>query len=172
MRLARKIAEGLNYLHENNICHLHLSSKNIYIQETNDSDENFIPLIADYGFHYLKEISSVFIKYKNKNSYSSPEILKDGKNIGNYSDNKQISFQNDVYSFGLILWELYTLLEPFNISLNNVYNYVVINNCRPEITKDFNSDVASLIRLCWDIDSKKRPTFKKIIEILNNSKII
>lgn len=149
---------GLEYLHSRKIYHLHLSSKNIFL------DDNLTPFIADFGFNYLKDISSVFIKYKNKNSYSSPEILKETRSI-NYSISEEFQ-KSDVFSFGILLWELFTNTQPFNVSLTNLYNYVVVNGLRPEITKDFPSELANLIRICWDEDSKKRPDFKEILQIL------
>jgi serine/threonine protein kinase len=163
MHIALEIALGMEYLHENKIYHYHLSSKNIYL------NDQFTPIISDYGFHYLKDISSVFIKYKNKNSYTSPELLKENKIIGNTTSNSENFQKNDIYSFGILLWELYTCTVPFNISLNNLYNYVVVNGYRPEITKDFNPDIAELIRACWDSDPNKRPGFIKIVEILDKS---
>ena len=156
----------MDYLHDHMIYHYHLSSRNIYL------NEEYTPLIADYGFHYLKDISSVFIKYKNKNSYSSPELLKEKKIIGNVSSNSDNYKKSDVYSFGILLWELYTCTIPFNISLQNLYNYVVVSGYRPEITNDFNPRIAALIRECWDNEPSKRPTFKKIIEILDNSELL
>lgn len=162
LEMAKKIAIGMDCLQENMIYHYHLSSRNIYIQE------DLTPRIADYGFHYLKDISSVFIKYKNKNSYTSPELLKETKIIGNTTSNNDNFYQSDVYSFGILLWELYIVCIPFNISLSNVYNYVVINGYRPE-TKDFHPSIVDLLRQCWDSDPLKRPTFKKIIELLDNS---
>lgn len=153
----------MEYLHDNNIHHYHLSSKNIYLTE------DYIPKICDIGFHYLKDISSVFIRYKNKNSYTSPELLKDNKSIGNTTNN--LNHKSDIYSFGILLWELYTCLIPFNVKLNTLYDYVAVENYRPEITKDFDKDIAGLIRLCWDADVNKRPYFKTIIELLNKVKL-
>lgn len=129
------------------------------------------PKIADYGLNNLKDISSVFFKYKNKNSYSSPEILRENKSIGNNINNHELFFKSDVYSFGILLWELYTCTIPFNVKINTLYDYVAVENFRPEITRDFNQDIANLIRLCWDTDPKKRPTIKKVIELLNKAKI-
>ncbi len=159
--IAKGIASGLNYLHSNIIFHFHLSSKNIYL------DDNYSPIIADYGFKYLKDISSVFLKYKNKNSYTCPELLKENKDVSNITNlgNNQ---KCDIYSFGILLWEIYTCTQPFPISLTNLYNYVVVNDYRPEITKDFPSELANLIRNCWDSDQERRPSINKIIDVLDN----
>ncbi len=159
--ISKGIALGLNYLHSNSIYHFHLSSKNIYL------DDNFTPLIADYGFKYLKDISSVFLKYKNKNSYTSPELLKENKEICNLTTLSNYQ-KCDIYSYGILLWELYTSTQPFSISLTNLYNYVVVNDYRPEITKDFPSDLANLIRNCWDNDPTRRPSINKIVDVLDN----
>lgn len=160
MQIARNIAMGMDCLHNYKIFHSHLSSRNIYMRD------DLTPVIADYGLHYLKDISSVFIKYKNKNSYTSPEILKETtKMISNTTISD--SYQCDVYSFGIVLWELYTSLIPFNIKLTNLYTYVVVNEYRPEITIDFNPEIAALIRTCWDANPSKRPNFKQIIKMLD-----
>ena len=165
LNIAKGIARGLLFLHQHKVFHFHLSSKNIYLSD----DLN--PLIADFGFHYLKDISSVFIKYKNKNSYTSPELLKENRAIGNSSSNLENFIYSDVYSFGILLWELTTGLVPFNVSLTNVYNYVVTNGLRPEITSDINYEIASLIRNCWDDTPSKRPCFRRVLEVLENLKI-
>ena len=117
----------------------------------------------------MKDIASVFIKYKNKNSYTSPELLKDNRQIGNMITAHDC--KNDIYSFGILLWELYTSMIPFNVKINTLYDYVAIDNYRPEITKDFNQDIAYLIRLCWDSDFNRRPNFLRILELINKSKI-
>jgi serine/threonine protein kinase len=96
-------------------------------------------------------------------------LLKEAKQVGN-------TFQNcdskpDIYSFGILLWELYTNTIPFNVKISTLYDYVVIENYRPEITKNFNQDIANLIRLCWDAEPMKRPNFKTIIELINKAKI-
>jgi hypothetical protein len=111
----------------------------------------------------------VFIKYKNKNSYTSPELLRESKQIGNTFLNHDS--KPDVYSFGILLWELYTNTVPFNVKISTLYDYVAVENYRPEITKNFNQDIANLIRLCWDAEPLKRPNFMKIIELINKAKI-
>jgi serine/threonine protein kinase len=137
--------------------------------------ENLTPLIADYGFHNLKDISSVFIRYKNKNSYTSPELLKNSKSISNKMESNtknNLIYKPDVYSFGMLLWELYTCTIPFNVKIHTLIDLVVRDNYRPEIKPEMNRDISNLIRQCWDSDPNKRPDFKNIINILNKIKII
>ena len=155
--IAKEIAKGMEYLHNKMICHFHLSSRNIYV------DEEYNPYIADYGFHYMKDIACVFIKYKNKNAYSSPEILKDKKKIAVGSGEN--AEKNDVYSFGILLWELYSCTMPFNVTFDKIVDYVAVQNMRPEI-KGFNQNIADLIRRCWDSDPNVRPSFSEIIKFL------
>jgi serine/threonine protein kinase len=158
----REIAKGLSYIHEKKLCHLHLSTKNIYL------DENLTPHIADYGFQYLKDTSSIFIKYKNKNSYTSPELLQDTKSISNITIFNEKFEKCDIYSFGMILWELSTEIIPFNVKLATLIDLVLKDDYRPEITKEINKQVANLIRLCWDRNPDQRPKLSIIIEALNN----
>ena len=78
-------------------------------------------------------------------------------------DNESI----DVYSFGMVLWEIVTNTIPFNLKISEVIDYVVEQKMRPEITKDVDRDIAELIRMCWESENKNRPKFDAIIDILN-----
>lgn len=69
LMLIKKICKGIEYLHSNNLPHLHLSNKNILV------DEKLNPKIMDYGMYNLKELAKMFINYRNKNLYSPPEVL-------------------------------------------------------------------------------------------------
>ena len=124
------------------------------------------PKITDYGLVSLKENASIFLKYKNKNSYSSPEVLASNKTIDIGTNPKA-----DVYSFGILLWEIYTSMMPFDVPIKKVVELVVQDDFRPEITKEFNKDIAELIRICWESNPQLRPDFKTIIKRLNNVNI-
>lgn len=75
----------------------------------------------------------------------------------------------DVYSFGIILWELVAYEKPFSgMNREEFYEKVVHSGYRPEITKKFPDDLASLIRDCWSHVIGVRPNFSKIIEIIKD----
>ena len=159
LNIAIGIIKGLQYLHENNIIHYHLSSKNIYIED------DLTPLIADFGFYNLEENASIFNKYMNKNSYSSPEMLMDTKKICHKLNNEN-NEKNDIYSFGMLLWEIYTETIPFDVKLSELKKYILEEKYRPEVSNEINKEIAELIRSCWDSEINKRPSSDKILSVL------
>lgn len=156
IKIAISIAHGIKYLQDNKIYHCHLSSNNILLED----DMN--PLIADYGFDNLKNNASIFNKYTNKNSYSSPEILEDSKSIGQKMESEEDD-KIDIYSFGFLLWELITETIPFDVKISELIEYVVTQNLRPEITKQVDKQMTELIRACWDTKPKNRLDIDKVI---------
>jgi len=69
---------------------------------------------------------------------------------------------------GMIMWELTTGCKPFaNIEHDTDLIYKIIDGKRPEITNDTPEEFADLMKKCWNSDPKKRPSAKKICEILN-----
>ena len=159
LNIAIGIIKGLQYLHENNIIHYHLSSRNIYIED------DLTPLIADFGFYSLKENASIFSKYMNKNSYSSPEMLMDKKKICHKLNNEN-DVKSDIYSFGILLWEIYTETIPFDVKLSELKKYILEEKYRPEVPNEINKEIAELIRACWDSEINKRPSSNKILSVL------
>lgn len=166
IHIALSIAKGLQYLHEKGIYHCHLSSKNIYL------DDEFQPKIGDYGFENLKDIANKFNKYDNKNAYSPPEILIDSRTICYRFDKDDLNEKVDIYSFGILLWELEANTIPFDVKLNDLYSYVVDKNVRPEIQNNVDKTITSLIRSCWETEPQNRPNMKEIIEKLNEKYVL
>ncbi|POG68790.1 kinase-like domain-containing protein, partial [Rhizophagus irregularis DAOM 181602=DAOM 197198] len=91
--------------------------------------------------------------------YIAPEVFKGAK----------FSKASDIYSMGMIMWELTTGCKPFaNIEHDSNFIYEIIDGKRPEITDDTPEDFANLMRKCWNSDPKKRPLAKKICETVNH----
>jgi serine/threonine protein kinase len=83
---------------------------------------------------------------------------------------KEFNEKADVYSFGIVLWELLTRKEPF-AHHNNYSKFrkaVCQKHERPEIPEDTEPSLRTLIEQCWAPDPNKRPSFKQIISHLDN----
>lgn len=78
----------------------------------------------------------------------------------------------DVFSFGILLWELCTLQKPFDgFTENQHMNLVVKRGYRPsmeELRFGWGEGVKELMRECWDVAAYKRPSFQKVVERLED----
>lgn len=76
---------------------------------------------------------------------------------------KPYSLSVDVFSFGIFLWEILALKEPFeDYDVNKHSRLVVKKGQRPMIKNYWPSYVKELIKACWATDPKQRPTFAEI----------
>ena len=162
MKIALEIANNLKYMHENNIIHGHLTPNNIFItKEIREPKAK----IVDCGFRGLKKLASLQKGYCNKSKYTAPEHLKE-KNLIVKSFNKG----SDIYSFGIILWELIENKKAFeNLNIKELSLYVVERQSRPKISEVINENLSQLIRACWQEEVEKRPNFKVICKILEQN---
>lgn len=133
--------------------HGHLNSENILF------DEDFKPIISDYGFFSLKKYYSLMHSYQQKTIFTAPEALQSTQ----YKREKSM----DVYSFALILYELFVeKLSKENVPLKRLIKLVCEEKARPKIPEEFDKKLANLIRCCWQEDPTQRPNFNQIKEIL------
>ena len=70
----------------------------------------------------------------------------------------------DVYSFGIMLWQMATDTIPFQgLSRDDFMTKVVRGGERPPIPYLWPSLLKNLVRSCWSTDSKTRPSFESIL---------
>ena len=83
--------------------------------------------ISDIGDLSLWKHARIFWSYDYKSVYSSPEVLEGAL------DKLDPMEEFDVYSFGMIMWFIFTETIPFNNSVNTAYEFVVKENSRPKL---------------------------------------
>ena len=153
------ISSGMSYLHSHKILHRNLNPDSIYV------DEYLHPKIGNFELssriHTLESMTFQSISgLKGRPSYSSPEILQ----------RNQYSESGDVYSFGMLVYELITGEIPFkgNDSINYIMDEVIMKSKRPEINDEVEECYRELIEICWSQEPSDRPTFSEITSILKN----
>ena len=78
---------------------------------------------------------------------------------------KEYTEKADVFSFGIILWEIATRQPPYrNLTAVQVGMQVAHNRLRPSIPRNTPSEFADLMRECWDQDPKSRPSFSHCVQ--------
>jgi len=156
INLAVHIAKGMEFLHnlEPMLFNYHLNSKHVMIDEDLTAKIN----MADYKFSFSD---------KNKihsPSWMAPEMLMKRPD----EVNKKSA---DMWSFAVILWELYTRNVPFcEYSPMQCGLKILRENMRLELPAGMTAQMQKLIRICMNEEPMKRPKFDMILPILEKLK--
>ena len=154
LRIAIEVAKGVSFLHNHcNLIHRDLKSLNLLATV---SDLSFAVKVCDFGVSRVVDRRKTMTGNVGTVSWIAPEVFEQRK----YSE------KADVYSFGIVLWELLTRRVPFADIHSFSIPVSVIKGDRPSIPKDCPSALKKLIRECWQPKASKRPPFSKIVEIL------
>src|SRR5205085_1730116 len=76
----------------------------------------------------------------------------------------------DVYSLGMLMWEIFAGHPPFDDRAHN--HRLVFDICeeglRPPILPEMPDDYTQMMQKCWDADPSKRPTIKELWKFSRN----
>jgi len=91
--------------------------------------------------------------------YVAPEIFKE----------KKYTKASDIYSFGMIMWELMTGRKPFWDQNHNTELIIEIcDGLRPPIITNAPDGYIELMQKCWHSDPNERPTANDILDVIYN----
>lgn len=156
-RIAVDIGYGMQYIHERGIVHGDLKSLNVLL------DKELRARVSDFG---LSKIKPGVITFDGKSSggtirWMAPEVLSPGaKNTK----------ESDVYSFGMVLWELGARTSPFSGKSNDRVVDIVKNGGRETVTNDTPKKMAELIGRCWK-ERTERPKIDEAVKELKEEQL-
>ncbi|XP_015694233.1 serine/threonine-protein kinase STY46 [Oryza brachyantha] len=152
LKAAVDISKGMNYLHQNKIIHRDLKTANLLM------DEHELIKVADFGVARVKAESGIMTAETGTYRWMAPEVI----------EHKPYDSKADVFSFGVVLWELltgkipYEFLTPLQAAIG-----VVQEGLRPVIPKGTDPKLALLLESCWQQNPVNRPDFVQILQKLD-----
>uniref|UniRef100_A0A7S1XC91 Protein kinase domain-containing protein n=1 Tax=Compsopogon caeruleus TaxID=31354 RepID=A0A7S1XC91_9RHOD len=173
-KIALGIVRGVNHLHDFGIVHRDLKSPNILL----DADNN--PVIIDLGFgkslnqtrfqsrFELTMTLSESLKRTDGSRgtalWTSPEMIKDCA----WSD------KTDIYSLGIVIWELFSRKLPFshleNFTVETVLDHIGRGE-RPIMEDTWDPGFCALMRACWDQNPNMRPSSRDLVAWLESGSL-
>lgn len=150
VQILKDVACGLHSFHAHGRCHGHLNSHNVLL------DSSCRAWVSDWGFTQLKKFAGVATGYCNKTAWSSPEVLRcQGNTV------TAVKASDDVYSFGVLLWESFTEQVPFpGLSLRQLQHVVARSGYRPQIPASMQPELVAILKSCWNQEPERRPELK------------
>jgi serine/threonine protein kinase len=155
LRFARDAARGMAYLHGARppILHRDLKSANLLV------DGAYTVKLSDFGLARVKSVAATMTGGLGTPQWTAPEVLSGTR----YAESA------DVYSFGIVLWELLTRRCPYDgWTSAQVVARVVTTGARPGVPDATPPAFAALMRACWDAEPARRPPFRAVLAALDD----
>ena len=135
----------MDYLHKRRIVHRDLKAANLLLDDVGTVK------IADFGVSRVLDPHGVMTAETGTYRWMAPEVIE-------HSPYRESA---DVYSFGIVLWELVTGQVPYNaMTPLQAAVGVVQKGLRPEIPPTCPPAISELMRVCWTRNPQDRPTFE------------
>ncbi len=149
-QIAADSAQGLSDLHERKILHRDLKSLNILLR-------NGRAKLADFGLAKVKHEtgSQSSVTAKGTVLWMAPEL---------FDDEPKVTTASDIYSFGMVLWELVTRQLPYAKAPNPmVAARWIEKGKKEEIPGDCPPALKKIIESCWETTPAQRPTAIRVL---------
>lgn len=151
--IAMDVAFGMEYLHSKNIVHFDLKSDNLLVNLRDPHRP--ICKVGDLGLSKVKCQTLISGGVRGTLPWMAPELLNGSSSL--------VSEKVDVFSFGIVLWELLTGEEPYaDLHYGAIIGGIVSNTLRPPVPENCDPEWRSLMERCWSAEPSERPSFTEI----------
>eukprot|EP00927_Polykrikos_kofoidii_P015904 TRINITY_DN1712_c0_g4_i1.p1 TRINITY_DN1712_c0_g4~~TRINITY_DN1712_c0_g4_i1.p1 ORF type:complete len:1097 (+),score=221.02 TRINITY_DN1712_c0_g4_i1:195-3485(+) len=153
--LAMGIGRGIAFLHQVKILHLDLKSPNVLL------DSTWQTKLCDFGLAKLREQTALHTTLRGVSPiWAPPELFDDRGETGG----GEVTEKADVYSFGIIVFELTTRSLPFSDVSQMQLPRVKTRGQLPKFPEDMDGNMRDLVKLCLTHKPTGRPTMFEALE--------
>jgi len=159
-RISSDVASGCAYLEKRKFVHRDLAARNCLVSSVNPAKRRV--KIGDFGLARDIYKSNYYRKTNGKFPvrWMSPEALTDGV----------YTTQSDVWAFGVILWEIFTLGQqpyPGRVDNMDVCAFVQAGG-QLEVPEKAPEAVRKVMLKCWSYNPEERPAFKHSLKVIDD----
>ncbi|KAM4698216.1 mitogen-activated protein kinase kinase kinase 13 [Rhinophrynus dorsalis] len=142
------IAGGMNYLHLHKIIHRDLKSPNVLVTHTDTVK------ISDFGTSKELSDKSTKMSFAGTVAWMAPEVIR----------NEPVSEKVDIWSFGVLLWELLTGEIPYkDVDSSAIIWGVGSNSLHLPVPSTCPDGFKILMKQTWQSKPRNRPSFRQIL---------
>jgi len=154
---AMDVAAAMRYLHMRGIIHGDLKAQNCLLKSDPSDSRGFVCKVGDFGFSRKIGMDTHIETFTcGTVSHQPPELLRDGI----------LTPAADVYSFGLLMWQMVMCRAPYANMNNQRILVSVVEGRRPPLPENCPLGYNLLMTDCWQENYKERPGFEQILDRL------
>ena len=145
-----QICLALKHIHEKKIIHRDLKSGNVFLMQSG------LVKLGDFGI--AKNFQNTMDKAKTMVGtpyYLSPEIL----------ENKPYDAKSDIWSLGVLLYEMMTFKMPFNANSLPMLSVKIMRGNYPPPPAVYTKDLREIVSKCLTVIPSRRPSIQEILRM-------
>lgn len=155
LKFSYQVSEGLHFLAAKNCIHRDVAARNVLLTDRR------VAKICDFGLARDIMNDSNYVVKGNARlpvKWMAPESIFEGV----------YTVQSDVWSYGILLWEIFTLgKSPYpNIPVDSKFYKMI--KCGYQMSRpDFASpEIYTIMKMCWNLEPSERPNFNQISRLI------
>lgn len=163
LSLSRDAACGMQHIHKENVLHCDLAVRNLLVAL---QGEQYYVKIGDFGLAHRVTAETGVYDINNDSKlpirWSAPEVIA----------HQQFSKASDVWSFGVVVWEMIQKAIPYTDIISNLRVVQMVCNEKEHLSRPTRMEIPdelwSIMESTWRFEPSERPSFEELYQQLQN----
>lgn len=157
-----EVSQAIQHLHSVKLIHCDIKPENVLLKTDNTKPLGFVTKLSDFGLAKLLRENYYIVNRSGSGTVThlAPELFQVGS---------KITTAVDAFSFGIMMWELYTGQRVYSgLGRDAIIDRVYKKRSRPTFPQGVPSLYCELAQSCWEDEQAQRPSFSTIVQQLHD----